>query len=112
LGRHSTYASLVAPTGRASPAAKVSNFAASAGHRVAPPPKADPGRGRAFSRPGFRELRQATAGERQPLQPQPQPEVPAPFSVCLLSADALFSSLGPQHTQPQSQLVTFSAGVR
>jgi hypothetical protein len=29
-----------------------------------------------------------------------------------LSADALFMSLAPQHTQPQSQLVTFSADVR
>jgi hypothetical protein len=70
-----------------------------------------PGRAGALPRPGSGELPRQP-GQGQPLQPQPQPELPAAFSVCLVSADSLFTSLGPQHTQAQSQLVTFSAGVR
>jgi hypothetical protein len=67
---------------------------------------------RAHSRGQASGERGATGGERQPLQPQPQPEAPTAFSVLPSSTDALFTSLGPQHTQPQSQLVTFSAVVR
>lgn len=54
-----------------------------------------------------RDAASAVRTPDQSPQPQPQPDAAGAFSGCCagVSADTLGASVGPQHTQPQSQLV-------